>query len=340
MSNNNFTSFWQSPLWSDILFRTHQAESIWHTFQGQTVLIERRKIVGNYTGLYILGVDEDLLSPAYLDDISQKVVWKTDLFLQIEPVTYFVGEKREGMDVLCPTGKGGQGENKAPFRRFIEPITAIIPLEDTTEKKIFENFKEKWRYNIRVAERRGIITQWVKWDDICPFFSPNWHIKKQTYAEVFFDLLEETTQRDKFSHNALSYYQTFLRVLETHNAGWLLIAVKENTIHAAGIFVYWGQHAIYYYGASSSFPEIRRDNGTYLLQWDAIREALHRGCTDYDFLGISSHEWDKLTGVTAFKMQFGPEKIIVPPEKIIIFRPKLVKILQSANKLRKILRRG
>jgi len=54
MSNNNFTSFWQSPLWSDILSRTQQAENIWHTFQGNTVLIERRKIVGNSTGLYIL----------------------------------------------------------------------------------------------------------------------------------------------------------------------------------------------------------------------------------------------------------------------------------------------
>ena len=54
MSNNNFTSFWQSPLWSDILSRTDQAESIWYIFQSKKILIERRKIVGKYTGLYIL----------------------------------------------------------------------------------------------------------------------------------------------------------------------------------------------------------------------------------------------------------------------------------------------
>lgn len=364
MSNNNFTSFWQSPLWSDILSRTQQAENIWHTFQGNTVLIERRKIVGNSTGLYILWVEESSITQECLDDISQKVVRKADLFLQIEPLSYSIEkqreeskEKREGIDVICPLDKGGQGglKNidigqwewkrgcllnwKAPFRRFIEPVTAIIPLSNATEEKIFQNFKEKWRYNIRVAEKRGVTTEWVSGDDICTFLSPRWKsYGTKTYAEVFFDLLEETTQRDKFSHNTLRYYQTFLRVLEAKNAGGLLIAVKENTLHAAGIFVYWGKHALYYYGASASSSDIRRDNGTYLVQWHAIREALRRGCVNYDFLGISSREWDKLAGVTTFKMQFSPEKVIIPPEKVIIFHPRLLKMFQWANKLRKILR--
>jgi len=328
MSNNNFTSFWQSPLWSDILSRTDQAESIWYIFQSKKILIERRKIVGKYTGLYILWWEENSITQECLDGISQKVVWKTDLFLQIEPIANWLPIQSTKYKI----------QNKAPFRRFIEPVTALIPLSDTTAEKVFQNFKEKGRYNIRVAERRGVTTQWVKWDNICPFFSPDWSIKKQTYAEVFFDLLEETTKRDNFSHNALPYYQTFLQILEKNNAGWLLIAVRENIIHAAGVFVYWNNHAIYYYGASSSLPEIRRDHGAHLLQWHAIQEALRRGCSDYDLLGISSHEWDKLAGVTTFKMWFWPKKVIIPPEKVIILRPRLLKMLQSANKLRKMLR--
>ncbi len=81
-----------------------------------------------------------------------------------------------------------------------------------------------------------------------------------------------------------------MRTLEQYNNGGLLLSLKDGTIHAAGIFVYYGQQAIYYYGASSNNPEIRRDNGTYLLQWEGIREALRRGCVEYDFLGISSEE--------------------------------------------------
>lgn len=352
MSNNNFTSFWQSPLWSDILSGTQQAESIWYTFQNQKILIERRKITGNYTGLYVLWAEESFITSECLNDIFQTVVQKNDLFLQIEPVTYWLPIQNTKYKVIDPeysvwkvsSDRRVQNEGSlnahAPFRRFIEPVTAIIPLSNTTEEKVFQNFKEKGRYNIRVAERRGVTTQWVQWDDMCPFLSPDWNKKKQTYVEIFFALLEETTKRDKFSHNALSYYQTFLRVLEANNAGGLLVAVKNNILHAAGIFVYYGEHAIYYYGASSSKSEVRRDNATYLLQWCAIQEALRRGCTDYDFLGISSDEWDKLAGVTTFKMWFCPEKIILPPEKVIIFRPRLLKMLQSANNLRKILRRG
>lgn len=62
------------------------------------------------------------------------------------------------------------------------------------------------------------------------------------------------------------------------------MAEKDGILHAAGIFAYWGDTAIYYYGASSSDTTIRRDMATYLLQWDAIREGIKRGCKTYDFL--------------------------------------------------------
>lgn len=153
---------------------------------------------------------------------------------------------------------------------------------------------------------------------------------------MFFHLLEETTERDGFSHNSLSYYQTFLRVLESSQSGGLLLTHKDGILHAAGIFVYWNGEAIYYYGASSNQQDIRRDHGTYLLQWEAIKEAMRRGCRTYDFLGISSKEGDKLAGVTTFKMRFNPDRIILPKEQIILLRPFRTKILQTIKVVRKI----
>ena len=50
---------------------------------------------------------------------------------------------------------------------------------------------------------------------------------------------------------------------------------------------------------------------SYLLQWEAIREAKNRGCKLYDFWGFvdpqkySKHPW---AGPTLFKMGFGGEK--------------------------------
>ncbi len=118
------------------------------------ILIERRKIWKHTTGLYILGIDDDHLTQTILDDISHTIVSPSDLFLQIEPKAYFVGNKkeeisqirrgerkhREGIGVLCSLDKehvhrrleGHEGlKNKkkaAPFRRFLEPTTAILPL--------------------------------------------------------------------------------------------------------------------------------------------------------------------------------------------------------------------
>ena len=76
---------------------------------------------------------------------------------------------------------------------------------------------------------------------------------------------------------------------------------------AAGIFVFHGDTAIYYYGASSSDREFRKHMAPYLLQWFAIGEAKKRGCTTYDFLGIASPGSvdDRLAGVSAFKEKFG-----------------------------------
>jgi len=59
-----------------------------------------------------------------------------------------------------------------------------------------------------------------------------------TNTEIFFSLLEETTDRDKFSHNSLSYYKHFIAVLEKNNAGGLLFVIKNAVVQAAGIFVY------------------------------------------------------------------------------------------------------
>lgn len=318
-------SFWQSSLWENILTETHQAETFWHTYDNQKWLIERRHILKNITALYVLGVPDAEITSAHilrLRELSQK----SDIFLQIEPLQFW-------------TKRPEDSSTKAPFRRFLEPVTAILSLENQTADTLLQHFSEKGRYNIRVAGRRWLKSRWVRAEDASLFDLPGktcaWN---KTYAEIFFDLLEETTERDGFSHNSLHYYQTFLRVLENNNAGGLLLTLKDNIIHAAGIFVYWQKQAIYYYGASSNLAQIRRDHGTYFLQWEAIQEALRRNCDTYDFLGISSHIGDKLAGVTTFKMRFSPEKIFLPSEKIIIFRPIIFFLLKWLNKFRKLLR--
>ncbi len=311
------TSFWQSVLWADILRKTKQAEIIEIPSQWAKILLERRKIWGKYTGLYILWVDSAHIDVDFIDTIERNIRLTNDLFLQIEPLTPIQGTKA----------------STAPFRRFIEPVTALLDLAPP-EAEIMAHFAEKWRYNIRLAQKRGVTTRWVKASEAC---NEEWQ-KEKTYLEAFFNLLDETTKRDGFAHNSLAYYKHFVETLELHNAWGLLIAEKDGILHAAGIFAYWGDTAIYYYGASSSDTAIRRDMATYLLQWDAIREGIKRWCAVYDFLGISADGKGKLAGVTEFKLRFNPEKIYWPWEKVIIYKPFTLKALQCISRIRKMFR--
>lgn len=314
-------SFWQSTLWADILSSTGQAEVIPYASWDIQILIERRKIWRHMTGLYILGIDGDILSSDILDDIRHEIVSPSDLFLQIEPIWWTQA-----------------WSGWAPFRRFLEPKTAILPLTGMTEESLIHRFEEKGRYNIRVAQRRWLSTHWVSGESLSPYSLPWTSSWGMTNTELFFSLLRETTERDKFSHNSLSYYRHFLSILEKNHAGGLLFVTKDDTLHAAGIFVYTEKQGIYYYGASPNSQEIRRDHGTYLLQWEAMCEALRRGCSEYDFLGISSQPGDKLAGVTAFKMRFAPDSVSLPLETVIVFKPITLFVLRMVSKIRKLLK--
>jgi lipid II:glycine glycyltransferase (peptidoglycan interpeptide bridge formation enzyme) len=311
------TSFWQSPLWAEILGRTHQARDIiLCSGESGEILLERRTIIGKYTGLYALGTNGKVVNEELLEYIRSEICGKNDLFLQIEPLSQVQNTEYKI-------------QSMAPFRRFIEPVTAVLDLK-TDEEKLFASFAEKGRYNIRLAQKRWITTKWV---------SSNTKRGEKTYLEAFYSLLDETTERDKFSHNSLSYYQHFIETLEAHDAGWLLVAEKDGILHAAGIFVYSWETAIYYYGASSSDRDIRRDMATYLLQWEAIREGMKRHCKTYDFLGISEDGKGKLAGVTEFKLRFNPEKVHLPSEVVVVYKPILLKLLQGVSRMRKLILR-
>jgi len=84
----------------------------------------------------------------------------------------------------------------------------------------------------------------------------------------------------------------------------------KNEIISSGIFIFWQNIAFYHHGASLlKYPKIPV---SYLLQWEAIREAKKRACKVFNFWGIAppsstggGHPW---AGLTLFKMGFGGYK--------------------------------
>lgn len=169
------------------------------------------------------------------------------------------------------------------------------------EDALLEALKSKWRYNVRLAERRGI------------------QVRQGSSADLpdFYRLYAETGQRDGFLVRPFAYYrttwETFLTAQQDRSnpAGGVLLLAEhaEEPAPVAGIFLFrYGQRAWYFYGASSE--RRRRDMPNYLLQWSALCWSLAQGCTVYDWWGAPTQledETDQMQGVWQFKQGFEAE---------------------------------
>jgi lipid II:glycine glycyltransferase (peptidoglycan interpeptide bridge formation enzyme) len=176
--------------------------------------------------------------------------------------------------------------------------TAMSDLRPS-EDELLELMKSKWRYNVRLAERRGITVREGSTADLAAFYR----------------LYQETAARDGFLIRPFEYYRTtwesyLAAEQETGNpaGGALLLAEHvEESEPLAGIFILrYGKRAWYFYGASSE--QRRRDMPNYLLQWQGMRWARAHGCTTYDWWGAPTHlddPMDRLQGVWQFKQGFG-----------------------------------
>jgi lipid II:glycine glycyltransferase (peptidoglycan interpeptide bridge formation enzyme) len=176
--------------------------------------------------------------------------------------------------------------------------TAISDLRPD-EDALLEGMKSKWRYNVRLAERRGIT------------------VRQGTPADLaaFYQLYQETSARDGFLIRPFDYYRTtwesYLAAEQDggNPAGGVLLLAEhaEEDSPMAGIFIMrYGERAWYFYGASSE--RRRRDMPNYLLQWEGMRWARTHGCVEYDWWGAPTDlddPEDGLQGVWQFKQGFG-----------------------------------
>lgn len=173
-----------------------------------------------------------------------------------------------------------------------------------------EGMKAKTRYNIRLAEKKGVTIE----------------ISGMEAFDDFTRLLEQTAVRDGFSLHPLEYYGAMLRSLNGGDVrAFLAIARFEGRPIAANLMIDFNGQRTYLHGASSNLH--RNVMAPYLLHKYLIVDAIEQGMTSYDFWGVApvgssaSHPW---AGVTRFKLGFGGEIVSTPgtidvPTNIFIY---------------------
>ena len=177
------------------------------------------------------------------------------------------------------------------------PRTIIVDIKDS-EEQILARMKQKTRYNIRLAEKKGVTVR--AWDDM----------------EAFHNMMLLTGKRDGFGVHSREYYQRAYDLLHPKQMGELLLAEYEGKPLAALFVARNGNRAYYLYGASTD--EERNRMPAYLLQWEAVKWAKAHGCEEYDLWGVPDEEeatleanfetrHDGLWGVYRFKRGFGGE---------------------------------
>ncbi len=213
------------------------------------------------------------------------------IFLKIEP------DELECDDSRGRIAKSGDFALRASPHNIQPPRTIVVNLRDS-EEEILARMKQKTRYNIRLAEKKGVTVR--AWNDIAGFHA----------------MLLATGERDVFGVHSLVYYCRAYDLF--HKAGMceLLVAEHEGRPLAALMVFARGKRAWYVYGASTD--EERNRMPTYRLQWEAMRWAKARGAEEYDLWGVPDEDEetlegqfesrrDGLWGVYRFKRGFGGE---------------------------------
>lgn len=207
--------------------------------------------------------------------------------------------RRAGFRVAGGGGFGG-----------VQPRAVMVLDLTPDEDKLLEGFKSKWRYNVRLAERRGVSVSQAGREELPAFYA----------------LLTETAKRDGFLVRGRPYFEALYDTLASDGMLTMWLARYQDTPVAGAICFAFGPRVTYVYGASSN--EHREVMPNHLMQWTMIRHAKASGATIYDFRGVSPMRDGKpvepsIAGLNRFKEGFGARYVEYVGELDLPLRPLL-----------------
>jgi lipid II:glycine glycyltransferase (peptidoglycan interpeptide bridge formation enzyme) len=244
-----------------------------------------------------INFQQSALSQEFWREIDSVCKKNRAIFLKLEPDFWEGDEPHNDSRITNYREVSPRDKLRISPHNIQPPRTVIVDIKDS-EDEILARMKQKTRYNIRLAEKKGVTVR--AWDDI----------------ESFHKMMLLTGGRDGFGVHSLEYYKRAYELLQPREMGELLLAEYEGKPLAALFVARNGNRAYYLYGASTD--EERNRMPTYLLQWEAMKWAKAHGCEEYDLWGVPDEDestleanfetrHDGLWGVYRFKRGFGGE---------------------------------
>jgi lipid II:glycine glycyltransferase (peptidoglycan interpeptide bridge formation enzyme) len=248
----------------------------------------------------LLDWTNESLRTRVLDDLQSYARKQGAIFLKMDPDVVLGRGVPDGEDDISDdSGQVVMSELKHRGWRYSSDQiqfknTVLIDLTPS-EDELLANMKQKTRYNVRLAGRKGVSVRIGTLDDL----------------PMLYKMYAETSLRDGFVIRDVGYYKTVWTLFMNSDEPTCEPLIAEvNGEPVAAIFVfYFAERAYYVYGMSRSVH--REKMPTYLLQWEAMKRAKARGCAVYDLWGAPEvfDESDSMWGVYRFKQGLGGQVV-------------------------------
>lgn len=248
----------------------------------------------------------------FFSEANQIAKAEKSIFLKIDPKEKI---SLEGMNARIGSG------------RPLQPQKTIVLDLSKSEDELLGAMREKTRYNIRLAERKGLEVVKVIHREV-----------KEDFA-IFWKLLSETATRQKFSMHQKKHYELLSTIRTSEISNEFFFAHRrddhDEILAEALINIHRDPHtsvscATYLHGASSHVH--KELMAPHLLHWRIMQDAKHRNIQYYDLWGIDEKKWP---GITRFKTGFGGAQIEYPASVHIIYRS----VWYGVYKLMKLVRK-
>lgn len=304
VASQPFSQFLQSWSWGE--FQKQYGRRVWRVGIFDSDQISgAAQIIEHYLGLG-LGYLYCPRGPLYhviaspdtklVNFIQEKIANYGTIFLRVEP------SNNIQYPISPPKADPPWADNIQCFHvPSVQPAHTLMLDLSLSEDELLVAMHPKTRYNIHLAERKGLETRIA-------------NRELRTEFDAFWNLMRETAKRDRIKLHPKKYYQIMSQILGRGQSAikYLIFNIQYlNILLAGGIFIGFGDTFTYVHGASSS--QHREMMAPHLLHWQAIKFAKKAGYRYYDFGGVNPNgkndfnyrpNWE---GITRFKKGFASE---------------------------------
>lgn len=223
------------------------------------------------------------------------------IFIKLEP-------NNEKSDKLIKLLKS---KGAVPGKTLFTPTTFQIDLTPN-EEELMKSFSSKTRYNIRLAQRNGVV---IKEDNSDKAFNR------------YLELTRETVHRQGFYAHTEKYHRLMWEVLKSAGIAHLLTATYQKQIITTWILFVWKDFLYYPYGASTE--EHKNVMANNLMMWEAIKFGKKMGLSTFDLWGREEGK-----GFTKFKEGYNPKVIEFLGTWDLIINKPLYQFYRYSEKVR------